>query len=895
MLLSAVAGCGGGGGGSSSVQQPATSATQSGSDPRQVGLAAAATDEQAQGNDAAADSFSTTQAFSFDSATAGFETGLVKLAQIAGRLDERSDGTANVEIDWGDGTQPADAVVGRCDIGRFRNCIIWGTHLYTEAKTYTITVKYKLAGLLAEKQTITPKGTATVNAVSDFVVVSVGDSYYSGEGAPKQRWKDELADGEVDLGIQSEAQWDDPASNYSAQFPRQYDGNGNDRAKDGVPKTCHRSSAAGSQIVGRRIGQTNPITLVHMACSGAQLGFGKNQGARNTIGLINEQLAWVRTKVPRIDALLVSAGGNNVGFGSKAKDCATGVDGCAPRDDHAFDVLRWHYEQSALDIGCRLEEKADTASESELSDSFDDFDAAKRMPLTDEDEADEKVGDLYGAHSERGVLCAETQYASLQNLVPDGAAVELSDVSFRSLDERTILTESGKIRGIDSQDGCFNFLLDTNVEPVTLTMTRVENDICGVWEQGFDNTEFFGRTMYVRSELDRWTDVPDRQQRFVSMGDGTLQAEFEIEWGDTPNPLFKIASIEEYLIPGVTLINHYPDGTRNRQGDPVTNRDFAAYCPSTVSPADWANLHDNLVVPLENEIAMAKDRFGWREVRMPEAREHGYCVPKRDRWIVHLEESRRLQGQNPPSEQDLAGTAHPNAEGQQYYGRQIYDKLLAVNPPRTRATATAGGVPYEFDTVTASDVEVTLHSSNPLKESGVGTTYYSVNGERCTNASSSYTCTEYEGPFTISESGVHSVSFFSLNAQGTNGPETRVWPVTVHIDKNPPVMSCQPKPTELWPPNGRLQSVEVAVSAVDAVFGPMDFALTDILDSQDNAAEDVVRFEVGTPDIEGEMRSKRKGNGPGRTYSLIYESSDPVGNTARCQADVVVPHDQRPG
>jgi hypothetical protein len=111
--------------------------------------------------------------------------------------------------------------------------------------------------------------------------------------------------------------------------------------------------------------------------------------------------------------------------------------------------------------------------------------------------------------------------------------------------------------------------------------------------------------------------------------------------------------------------------------------------------------------------------------------------------------------------------------------------------------------------------------------------------------------------------------------------------VTVKRDATPPALTCTPTPSTLWPPNGKLVPVNVAVDAADATSGPDGFLLTDALTT------DAADFVTGTPDVTGLLRAKRSGNGDGRTYALVYTGFDAAGNSAPCTAEVVVPHDQR--
>jgi hypothetical protein len=167
-------------------------------------------------------------------------------------------------------------------------------------------------------------------------------------------------------------------------------------------------------------------------------------------------------------------------------------------------------------------------------------------------------------------------------------------------------------------------------------------------------------------------------------------------------------------------------------------------------------------------------------------------------------------------------------------------------------------------------------------------TYYAVNNPDCTPAALT-NCVTYSGPIAITASGEHTVTFFSANLFGTFEAVTTV---SVRIDKDPPVMTCSATPSALWPPNHKMVSVAASVQAIDAVSGPTPFRLTTTGLTEGNAAADIQGFVLGLPDTLGILRATRLGSGPGRDYSLVYQSSDPLGNTASCTLVIPVPHDQ---
>jgi hypothetical protein len=117
--------------------------------------------------------------------------------------------------------------------------------------------------------------------------------------------------------------------------------------------------------------------------------------------------------------------------------------------------------------------------------------------------------------------------------------------------------------------------------------------------------------------------------------------------------------------------------------------------------------------------------------------------------------------------------------------------------------------------------------------------------------------------------------------------------VTVKRDATAPTLSCEPTPSVLWPPNGKLVPVHVDVRVADELSGPAGFLLTDVRVSADVAADDIVEFEIGTADDAGLLRAKRPGWARERTYGLVYVGRDGAGNEAGCAASVLVPHDQR--
>ena len=328
-------------------------------------------------------------------------------------------------------------------------------------------------------------------------------------------------------------------------------------------------------------------------------------------------------------------------------------------------------------------------------------------------------------------------------------------------------------------------------------------------------------------------------------------------------------------------IAEYLDPTRDETGAFPT----IVSCPlGGLLQREWIFMYNNMVVPLNAAVAAAANAHGWHLVDgIEEAfRTHGYCAPAGDRWVVSVGESLEDQGEQ-------LGTAHPNATGHGVYSLHIRNSVIQFTPPETTASAIAGGQAYRSAPGRRTDVVVSLLSQNPIGQSGVGKTYFAVDDPACTPQALA-TCAIYTVPFVISASGTHTVSFFSENQFGS--PE-RLKTVVVRIDKDPPKMTCVATPDVLWAPNGKMVPVATTVTAVDDVSGPAPFILLSIATSEGSAAEDIEGFLAGGPDTEGLLRAARFGFGPGRRYSLTYQSTDAVGNVGTCAAIVTVPHDQR--
>ena len=118
-------------------------------------------------------------------------------------------------------------------------------------------------------------------------------------------------------------------------------------------------------------------------------------------------------------------------------------------------------------------------------------------------------------------------------------------------------------------------------------------------------------------------------------------------------------------------------------------------------------------------------------------------------------------------------------------------------------------------------------------------------------------------------------------------------------DTDPPVISCKADPAVLWPPNHKLQDINVRVTLSDAGTGAAGFSLLSVTSNQPanasgdgNTNVDIVGWTIGTPDVKGQLRAERQGSDADRVYTLTYRGVDVAGNSATSTCTVTVPHDQ---
>jgi hypothetical protein len=120
----------------------------------------------------------------------------------------------------------------------------------------------------------------------------------------------------------------------------------------------------------------------------------------------------------------------------------------------------------------------------------------------------------------------------------------------------------------------------------------------------------------------------------------------------------------------------------------------------------------------------------------------------------------------------------------------------------------------------------------------------------------------------------------------------------VVADNTAPTLALVPHPAILWPPNHKLNAVEVVVVAMDACDPHPVVVLSSLTSSEpDNGlgdgdtSQDIQGAAVGTDDRAFLLRAERSGTGSGRTYSAVYNVTDASGNSTNGLTTIVVPHD----
>ncbi|HEX6506894.1 MAG TPA: hypothetical protein VF221_04605 [Chloroflexota bacterium] len=210
--------------------------------------------------------------------------------------------TPNPSVNWGDGTSSGAAVPG---LGDCLYCDLQGSHLYTSAGHFTITITYN-TGCCISYSTST---SVDVIAPTDyFRMDAIGDSAASGEGDPDQPVPRAVG---IPIGP---AQW--------------WDGTGPYLSDPGTSQ-CHRSHYAPGAEASQKIQTENIYTFIDfnlLACSGASIGSSIEDEIKNGSDMTRDNTAVKQVyHLPpgHIDALTIMVGANNLdgGYANVIETC----------------------------------------------------------------------------------------------------------------------------------------------------------------------------------------------------------------------------------------------------------------------------------------------------------------------------------------------------------------------------------------------------------------------------------------------------------------------------------------------------------------------------------------------------------------------------------------------
>jgi hypothetical protein len=117
------------------------------------------------------------------------------------------------------------------------------------------------------------------------------------------------------------------------------------------------------------------------------------------------------------------------------------------------------------------------------------------------------------------------------------------------------------------------------------------------------------------------------------------------------------------------------------------------------------------------------------------------------------------------------------------------------------------------------------------------------------------------------------------------------------VDTLPPSVELSFTPSRLWPPNHKL--VHVHANLIVHECGTYTVTLESVTSSEPekglgdgDTTDDIQGVDLGTADVDFDLRAERAGGGSGRVYTVTYRVVDNDGVETIATGQVLVPHDQ---
>lgn len=118
----------------------------------------------------------------------------------------------------------------------------------------------------------------------------------------------------------------------------------------------------------------------------------------------------------------------------------------------------------------------------------------------------------------------------------------------------------------------------------------------------------------------------------------------------------------------------------------------------------------------------------------------------------------------------------------------------------------------------------------------------------------------------------------------------------VPVDTTPPAVSVSPRPSRLWPPNGKMVSVAVFGTITDSGSGVDPTTATFSVADEYGSVQPSGPVSLGSDGSYAFMislqASRHGGDTDGRQYTITVRAKDLAGNLGSASTTVTVPHDQ---